>query len=263
MNRDLSSIQSGFDVIGSDGKKIGTVKECTESYCHIDTGFLGLGPDYFIPLDAFSQVGDRQVHLNVPSDQIDQMGWDRPRETESDESFAGRSRMYETEEAPREEQGVTQDTSRAIPLAEEELRARKERNVAGEVEVSKDVVEEQRNLEVPVSHEEAIIRQRSVDRPSDQPIGEGETIRIPLSEEQVTAEKETHVYGEVDVEKRNVTEQRRFQETVRKEVPRVTKEGHVENFVDDESDRPATRDRASEDVNYRESRRPLDEDTDQ
>ena len=43
-----------------------------------------------------------------------------------------------------------------------------------------------------------------------------ETIRILVTEEHVDVEKQPHVYGEVDVEKRPVTEQKPFIETVRK-----------------------------------------------
>jgi hypothetical protein len=70
-------IEVGWDVIGSDNKKIGSVKGCTNEYCHIDTGFLGFGPDYYVPMDAIYNVRPGEVLLNVRSDQIGQMNWEQ------------------------------------------------------------------------------------------------------------------------------------------------------------------------------------------
>jgi hypothetical protein len=71
------NIEVGWDVIGSDNKKIGSVKGCTDTYCHVDTGFLGLGPDYFVPMDAIYNVRPGEVVLNVRSDEVSRMSWEQ------------------------------------------------------------------------------------------------------------------------------------------------------------------------------------------
>ena len=64
-------------------------------------------------------------------------------------------------------------------------------------------------------------------RPSDRPIGEGETIEVPVREERVTAEKRPVVYEEVEVGKRAVQETERVSDTVRREVAEIETEGNV------------------------------------
>ena len=71
-----------------------------------------------------------------------------------------------------------------VELREEELRARKELVEAGEVEIRKDVVTEQRTMEVPVTREEVVVERHPVEgrRVSDRPIGESLSVRVPLRE---------------------------------------------------------------------------------
>src|SRR5919199_363163 len=55
----------------------------------------------------------------------------------------------------------------AVQLREEELRTRKESVETGQVSLGKEVVEEQKSLEVPVTREEVYVERRPVDRPAD------------------------------------------------------------------------------------------------
>jgi uncharacterized protein (TIGR02271 family) len=116
-----------------------------------------------------------------------------------------------------------------LELREEELRARKEQVETGHVQIGKEVVEEQRTLEVPVTREEVTIDRRPVDRqPSDAPIGsDSDTIRVPVREERVEVEKTPVVYEEVGVGKRQVTETQQVSETVRREEARVGQSGEA------------------------------------
>jgi uncharacterized protein (TIGR02271 family) len=127
-----------------------------------------------------------------------------------------------------------------MQLREEELRARKTSTDVGEVRLEKDVVSEQRSVEVPVTREEVYVERQPVDRrPADQPISESErsTIEVPVREEQVTVEKRPVVYEEVGVAKREVEETRDVNATVRREELRVEREGDVRLRGTDE-DRP-------------------------
>lgn len=110
-----------------------------------------------------------------------------------------------------------------IPLVEEEVVVHKHPEQVGEVVIRKNVVEETRTIEVPVSREEIVVDERPASRPvgpGEQPFQEG-TIRVPVTEEEVSAEKRAHVVGEVVVEKENVVEQRPFEGTVRREEAEV------------------------------------------
>ncbi|MCA1647613.1 MAG: YsnF/AvaK domain-containing protein [Chloroflexi bacterium] len=116
-----------------------------------------------------------------------------------------------------------------VQLREEELQARKQSVQTGEVTVGKEVVSEQRTLEVPVTREEVVVERYPVEhRPADRPMDERpETIEVPVREEQVTAEKRAVVYEEVEVGKQQVQETQQVSGTVRREEARIDREGEV------------------------------------
>lgn len=104
----------------------------------------------------------------------------------------------------------------------------KNRVQAGEVSVRKEIIEDQKTINVPVSHEEIVIERRSVNNDSSAtPIGGDETIRIPVSEEQVEVHKNTVVTGEVDIHKREVQGTEQVKDTVKREEARIDKTGDV------------------------------------
>ena len=59
-------------------------------------------------------------------------------------------------------------------------------------------------------------------------MGEGETSRVPLSEERVAAEKVAVVAEEVSIGKRKVQETERVTDTVRREEAKIEATGDVE-----------------------------------
>jgi uncharacterized protein (TIGR02271 family) len=123
----------------------------------------------------------------------------------------------------------TNDTTNegTLQLREEQLEVNKDRVQAGEVTLSKDVIEEQKSIDVPVTHEEVIIERTSFDnKQSDTPITSGETITIPVSEEHVNVNKRTVLTGEISAHKQEVEETRHIDETIKKE------EAHVDSTGD-------------------------------
>lgn len=121
------------------------------------------------------------------------------------------------------------DDGRTMQLREEELSARKASVETGQVTVGKHVVEERKTLEVPVTREEAYIERRAVNRPADAPIdtATNQTIEVPIREERVDIEKQPVVYEEVGIGKRQVVQNERVSDTVRREQLRVEREGDV------------------------------------
>ena len=121
------------------------------------------------------------------------------------------------------------DAARKVEIREEQLRPETERVKAGEVEVRKDVVTERTTVDVPLTREEVEVDYHPVDRaPADRPIGESETIRVPVHKEEVTGvAKETVVTGEIDVRKRQEREAEEVSGTVRREEPHIEKEGNL------------------------------------
>jgi uncharacterized protein (TIGR02271 family) len=115
-----------------------------------------------------------------------------------------------------------------IKLREEELRVRKQVVETGEARLHKDVVIEPKSIDVPVTHEEVYVERRpGSGLPSDQPITEGETYRIPVREEQVIIEKQPVEREEVSFGKRPVQETQRVTDTVQREEAYIEQTGDV------------------------------------
>jgi uncharacterized protein (TIGR02271 family) len=203
-------VHEGMDVLDRDGDKIGKAGETLGQFFNVDAGFLGM-KEYYVPFSAISEVVEDAVYLNVDKDELDTMGWDkRPEET----SYAGADTERDT-----------------LRLREEQLQARKTSVETGRVQLGKEVVEEQRTMDVPVTREEVTIERQPVDRrPAERPIDatESETIRVPVREEQVEVEKKPVVYEEVGIGKGVTEEKQQVSDTVRREELRTEKEGDVE-----------------------------------
>jgi len=124
---------------------------------------------------------------------------------------------------------TTNQGARKMQLKEEQLQAQKQQVQTGEVGIHKDVVSEERTMNVPVNREEVYIERNPVsgNAPSDAPIGQDETLRVPVSEEQVQVTKQPVVKEEINIGKRVVQENQQVSDTVRREEARVDREGDV------------------------------------
>ncbi|GCE30325.1 hypothetical protein KDA_58410 [Dictyobacter alpinus] len=135
---------------------------------------------------------------------------------------------YDTDATDR--LGDNNDEQRRMRLREEQLNVGKDRVQSGEARLRKNVVSEEQNIDVPVSHEEVYVERRSVangEVDNTTPIGEDEDIRVPVSSEQVNVSKDTVTTGEVAIGKRNVQENQRVSDTVRREEAQLDQQGDV------------------------------------
>lgn len=123
-----------------------------------------------------------------------------------------------------------------LRLRKEELNIAKSRVQKGEVELGKEIIEEHKSVDVPVTREEVVIERRSFDNEvSDSPITDEETIRIPVSEEKVDVDKRTVVTGEISAHKRSIEDTEHIDETLKREEARINTTGTA-NIVDTERD---------------------------
>lgn len=123
-----------------------------------------------------------------------------------------------------------------LRLRKEELDITKNRVQKGEVELSKEIVEEQKSVDVPVTREEVVIERTNLNNEvSDSPITNEETIRIPVSEEQVDVNKRTVVTGEVSAHKHVVEDTEHIDETLKREEARVNTTGDAD-IIDNSTD---------------------------
>jgi uncharacterized protein (TIGR02271 family) len=213
--RSRIAIDTGWTVYGREGDKIGTVAEVGSNYLLVQKGLLFI-KDVYVPVSAVDTIdeADASLWLNVPKDDIESMGWDDAPSTGSWNDWTP--------------SGKTASDRQRMTLHEEELDARKTARKAGEVEVRKDVVQEHRSVDVPVTREEVHVRRVPADRPAtrgEATFAEGETLRIPVKEEEVEVTKRPRVTGEVEVEKVAHHGTQRATGTVRKETAEVTGDG--------------------------------------
>ena len=150
--------------------------------------------------------------------------------------YATTGNTYAQTQAPQA--GYTSDTdtydrtdqgARKIQMKEEQLYAQKQQVQAGEVGIHKEIVTEEKSINVPVSREEVYIERNPVagGTPADAPIGQDETIRVPVSEEQVQVTKQPVVREEINIGKRVVQDNQQVTDTVQREEARVDRAGNV------------------------------------
>jgi len=158
-----------------------------------------------------------------------------------DETRTAGSRPAERGTTRSSEVSPTETTeSQKMRLHAEQLKAHKQPEQIGEVDIHKEVVTEQQTINVPVTREEVVIERRSLAEDAsaaERPIGEGEDIRIPIREEKVNISKEEVVTGEVEISKRRVQENRQFSDTVRHEEAHLENRGDVP-IIDNERNQP-------------------------
>jgi uncharacterized protein (TIGR02271 family) len=114
-----------------------------------------------------------------------------------------------------------------LELHEERLKIDKDRVKTGEVNINKNVYEDEQIIEVPVEREEVYIERRPVNREvaldsetnfrADNPLNEEVEIHIPVTEEQVSVTKKDVVKEEIVVGKRKVIDTETVADTVRRE----------------------------------------------
>lgn len=117
-----------------------------------------------------------------------------------------------------------------VPVVEEELDVSKRVKDTGAVRVTKHVETEERQLKVPIRREEVRVERvaPSGDRAaSEASFGAGETISVPIREEEIEIRKRPVVREEVRISKQAFEEEREVSEPLRREVAEVRTEGDV------------------------------------
>lgn len=217
---EYAEVGYGWDVVGSDGDKIGSVAAIQPHYISVEKGFL-FKEDIFIPTTAISSVRGETVYLNVTKDQIENEDWSR--EPEMTERHHEAARYNEQMRTERTRQGTTADTERMhIPLSEEQLEVHKRDVQRGSVHVHKDVIEEEQSINVPLREEE--VRVERHDRRSGEMTGnvpddafQEQDIDIPIRGEEADVTKRARVREEVDISKDVHERDEQVRDTVRRE----------------------------------------------
>ncbi len=212
---DRAAIREGMTVHARDGQKLGKVIAVGDQQFQIEKGIF-FPKEYLADYSAIAEINEDGIILSQGAEALRRPG-EEPERTAME---GGR-----TVEAERGREGAT------MRLTEEELEVSKRRVGAGEVRVTKEIVEEQKQVTVPVERERLRVERVPVEGAAAQATEgsfEQQSVSIPLSEEKVEVRKRPVVREEVRVAKDTEVEQREISDTVRREEARISKEGDVE-----------------------------------
>ena len=73
-NPNMPHIETGTDVYGSDGEKIGSVAGVADTHFVVEKGFI-LTTDIYVPMSALAGVEDDRVMLSMTKEQIENADW--------------------------------------------------------------------------------------------------------------------------------------------------------------------------------------------
>ena len=224
----LTEIAYGWDVVGSDGDKIGDVAAIQPHYISVEKGFL-FKTDIFVPTSAITSVENKKVYLNVTKDEIENQGWDRePEMTDHHREVAGYNEQRRTADM---DSGVDRETGDRmhVPLSDEHLDVTKRDVERGRVHVRKDVVEEDQVVNVPLREEEVRVERHDVT--SGQVPGDAfqeQDIEIPLRGEEAEVHKTARMREEVDISKSARERDEQVRGTVCHEELNIDKDDNIE-----------------------------------
>lgn len=150
------------------------------------------------------------------------------------------SNLYTENDSLRSDDTLREEET--LRLHEERLNVNKERVQTGEVYVEKEVIEEEQVIDVPVEREEVFVERRPVtdgdltatdndltafDERDPAFKEDGETIRVPITEERVEVTKKPVVTEEIVIGKRKVEDTETVRDTVRREEAHIEEDGSL------------------------------------
>src|SRR5687767_4252024 len=218
--------REGMTVYGADGEKVGKVVAVDPGFVVVEKGFF-FPTDYYIPSSAIANATEDEIYLTVSKDEALNQGWDQPltglegdaMEYPADAANVARDTRYVDGGYDRAAVEVDGRDRITVPVHEEELQAVTHERDRGAVRIEKDVVEEERTIDVPLTEERVRVRQvaASGDATADPTAFEEGVIEIPVRGEEVELRKTARQTGAVEVEKEAVQRTERVAGTVRKE----------------------------------------------
>jgi len=186
-------IPEGTDVIGADGDKVGKVVAAESSYIVVEKGFF-FPTDYYIPVSAVNNFDGDKVYLTVTKDEALNQGWDQqlttePLDTTYDTTYAG-------------------STGTSTALEGDRLAGVTPTGLADEVDMAAT---------------DTTIRDSGLYNDTTRLATDGDTLRVPVHEEELTATTRPVERGQVRVDKRVVEEDRAIDVPINEERVTITR----------------------------------------
>jgi len=175
-------IPEGVDVVGADGDKVGKVVAAEANYIVVEKGFF-FPSDYYVPTSAINNFDGDKVYLSVTKDEALNQGWDQNLTTydTTTDAFATGTTAYDRDVTAAEGDRLAGVTPTGLA----------DRVDAGTTDATL------RDGDVYADTQAGTTGLR-----------EGETIRVPVHEEELTATKRPVERGQVRINKDVVAEER-------------------------------------------------------
>jgi uncharacterized protein (TIGR02271 family) len=186
-------IPEGTDVVGADGDKVGKVVAAESSYIVVEKGFF-FPTDYYIPTSAINNFDGDKVYLTVTKDEALNQGWDQQLTTEPldstyDSTYVGSAGTGTGFEGDRLAGVTPTGLADEVDMGATDTTLR-DRGVYNDTTRATTDVTDGDTLRVPVHEEELTATTRPVERGQvrvdKRVVEEDLTIDVPISEERVT-----------------------------------------------------------------------------
>jgi uncharacterized protein (TIGR02271 family) len=206
--------RTGMTVFSSDGEKLGKIVRLDGSTAIIEKGFF-FPIDYACRVENIESVrGEDEVVLRLSRAELETGAG----ATLTNERTAGGRGVSERTEQPRAAASTSRQEDVSIPVVEEQVQVTKRARQKGQVKITKSVVEEQKQMTVPVLREEVRVERVPADGTAATGARfENDSVTVPVMEEQVEVTKRPVVKEEVRVSKTAHVDQRSVDATVRRE----------------------------------------------
>ncbi|MDQ3323049.1 MAG: YsnF/AvaK domain-containing protein [Acidobacteriota bacterium] len=142
------------------------------------------------------------------------------------------NKIFTDAAAPRAE-SVSDNTATVIPVIEEQITVDKQVVESGKVRISKHAREIEENVDIPLLHEEVSVERVQMNQVVEERLPvryDGDTLVIPVVEEQVVLQKRLVLVEELHVKKQIIETHQSQRVTLLKEEVEITRSTGNENF---------------------------------
>jgi uncharacterized protein (TIGR02271 family) len=213
-----------------DGDKVGEIVEVNPDFVVVREGhWLSEDEYYYVPRSQITE-GTDSWSLTFDKDDLEKNYTSQYAQPPQDSSW---SQDTYRSGRPLEDEGTgdgDRDGRTRLRRYEEQLQAQKTPQQVGEVTINKRVVEDRQTIEVPVMREEVRVERRPFDGSTTYDANgavtdgnatgeafQGETIRVPVMEEQVEIRKVARPVEEIEISKVTTQDTRQVDDTIRRE----------------------------------------------
>jgi uncharacterized protein (TIGR02271 family) len=183
-------IREGTDVVGADGDKVGKVVAAEPNYIVVEKGFF-FPTDYYIPTSAINNYDGDKVYLSVTKDEALNQGWDQDLSTyDTTGTYAtGTGGITEGDRLA----GITPTGfADRVDAGATDATLRDQGVYAGTTEATSDLREGE-TIRVPVHEEELTASKHAVERGkvriAKDVVAEEQTLDVPVTEERLVVNR--------------------------------------------------------------------------